>query len=452
MSEFYATDTAVVVDGLQSTIHAMGTERDKSASLYFQYKGIPDDQLIAAYECNWMVRNVVDIPPMDSLRKGWRWAEKHDEITAEENRLDLVGKLMQAYKKGRLLGGAALYIGTEQDPAEPLEVGKIPRGGLKHLNVITRLQLNAGETETDIQSEYYGHPREYYLTNNAVGHHSQGNFNASQHYGQSSRVVIHPSRLVLFNGDERADIMHTTTSNGWPGISVIQSTLDAITDAQSTMSNVSSLVHEANIDVLSIPDLMSNIGDEEYKSKILKRAALLALSKGINGMGVMDVEEELTRKPASFSNLPQLMEGFAVLVAAAAQIPSTRFLAQSPSGLVATGESDMNNYHDLIQSKQILEIDPATPNLRHCLTRSALGTDEVIPHTWEPLKQMTEQELSEIGERTAKTVKTMQETGAITGEDARALLRHRLSENGSFPNIEEVLDKALGSLDPNAET
>lgn len=419
-------------DGLQSMIHGVGDpERDKSASVFFVPKCISDPELIAAYEGNWMARALVDIPVMDSLRKGWQWAgEHHDAIAEEEKRLNVAGKLMQAFKKGRLLGGAAVYIGTDQDPAEPLELDRIQKGGIKYLNVMTRLHLNAEAIETDPEKDTYGTPKSYNISSESKG-----------------AVNIHPSRLVIFNGDERADVMALGSNTGWSGTSILQSTYDTITNTQGVHSSVASLLYEANIDVLGIPDLMANIGDAGYESEILKRLRLFALSKGINGMGVIDSEETLDRKSASFANLDKIMNTFATFVAAAGQIPATRFMSQAPQGLASSGESEMENYFDLISSKQTLEIDPAACNLFPALVRSALGTSEPIPRSWRPLRQMSEEQLSAIGKETAETVKLMVDSLAIEGNEAKALLIHKLSENGSFPHMQKTIDEALGSTE-----
>ena len=422
-------------DGLQSFTHAVGDpERDKSASVYFGEKIISDRELACAYEGNWMARALVDIPVMDALRKGWQWGgESAADIVTEEKRLNVRGKLMQAYKKGRLFGGAAIYIGTDQDPSEPLEVEKLPVGGIKYLNVMTRLQLSAGAIDTYGDSETYGMPKSYRLSSS-----------------KSGVVDIHPSRLVIFNGDERADVMTMGTSTGWAGQSTLQSAYDALTNAQGVHSSVASLIYEANIDVLGIPDLMANIDEDWYESALLKRIRLFTLAKGVNGMGVMDATETLTRNSASFANLDKIMDSFESVVAAAGQIPVTRFMQESPRGLTTTGEGDMKNYHDLIQSKQELEIDPAAARLFPAIRKSALGTDEAIPRTWQPLEQMSDVQLSAIAKETAETLKISVDSLGVSQDEARVLFAHKMEESGALVGMEDIITEALGSSESSS--
>ena len=143
---------------------------------------------------------------------------------------------------------------------------------------------------------------------------------------------------------------------------------------------------------------MSSGNDETFRNQVLKRFSLAAANKGINGTLIIDKDgEEYHRKSANFSNLAPLMQTFAMVCSAAADIPATRFLAQSPTGLNSSGESDMANYHDMLESIQSLTIAPAIELLDKCMIRSALGKEsEEIQARWMPLKQTSELDEAEI--------------------------------------------------------
>lgn len=411
-----------IFDGLRSLIGNLGDpSRDKSASVYYINNDIPDQQLMAAFETNWIAEKIVLIPVADSTRKWRNWTGEHGAaMKAEEKRLDVRAKVFEAAWKGRLFGGAAIYIGTDQEASEPLNVDAIKLGGLKYLTVLARNELIAGELEQDPLSPFYNRPKDYTIS------------------GSTSQVVIHPSRLVLFNGKTKPDPkLSTGASFGW-GNSSLKSVHDTIAQSGGAFASVASLVFEANVDVIGIPDLMDNIGDKEYESALIKRFQLAAANKGINGSLLMDSKETYERKTASFAQLPEIMQVFAMLCSAAADIPATRFLAQSPTGLNSSGESDMANYHDMIQSMQSVVIEPAMALLDQCLVRSALGNpSEDAVFEWNPLKQMNEKELAEIGKLTMETLEKMAEY--LTDEEIRVLTVHKMSENGVFPHIESVV-------------
>ena len=389
---YLAADSAFARDGLKSTLGSLGDpNRDKASSVYFSNEIISDEQLIAAFEGNWIANKIVAIPAQDALRK-WRRFEgdKSADMKLEEDRLKLSAKVFEALWKGRLYGGAAIYIGTEQKPEEPLDLKKIQKGGLKYLTVLSRLnnEIQAGELVQDPLSEQYGKPKNYTVS------------------GANGSVEIHPSRLAIFTGSDRADTwISATGAQGW-GNSVLQSVHDTVAQSGGVFASVASLVFEANVDVIGIPDLMENIGTSDYESALIKRFQLAMANKSINGSLMLDAGETYDRKTASFAQLPEIMQAFAMFCSAAADIPATRFLAQSPTGLNSSGESDMDNYHDMIQSMQSIKIGPAIALLDQCLMRSATGVGGQV-FAWNPLKQMDEIEQAKIQESKFKAVQAM---------------------------------------------
>ncbi len=66
-----------------------------------------------------------------------------------------------------------------------------------------------------------------------------------------------PVRLVLLSGAMPPDEdINTALNQGW-GESVLTTTLDAIKNADSTAGNIASLVLQAKIDIIRIPDFMA---------------------------------------------------------------------------------------------------------------------------------------------------------------------------------------------------
>lgn len=423
---------AFVRDSLTSLVSRMGTERDKASTVFYTQPVLTDEQIIAAYRGSWLPRKIVDIPALDSCRKWRDWQAKKPQIEAiedEEKRLNVKGKVLEAAKKARLFGGAAVYIGTgDEAPGAQLEVERVGKGGLKYLTVMTRRQLKAGEIERNPASEWYGRPKDYTL-DSVTGEH----------------IVIHPSRLVLLSGAMAPDEdMNTALNQGW-GESVLTATLDAIKNADSTAGNIASLVFEAKIDIIRIPDFMASLNNEVYRSKIIERYSLANMSKGINGTLLLDKEEEYESKSASLAGLTDILMAFMQIVSGAADIPVTRLLGQSPAGMNATGASDMKNYHDRIQSIQELEIQPAMVRLDECLERSADVKDPDVYYQWAPLEQMSEKERADIFKLTADAARQLVGTGTgqeiIPREAVSDALANRLVEDGVLPGLDAAMEE-----------
>jgi phage-related protein (TIGR01555 family) len=411
-------------DGLRNLVANLGTPRDKATGTHYVVPCLTEMDLWAAYRGAWLPRKIVDIPALDACRNWRSWsadAKQISAIEAEEKRLGLQGKLLLALTRARLWGGAAIYIGTgDADPSLPLRPESIKAGGIKHLTVIPKRVLKADEVERNPDSPDYGKPRSYTMS------------------GSTGILTIHPSRLVVLLGAPMPDEeLATGHEYGW-GDSVLTAIIDQIKQADSTSANVASLVFEAKIDVISIPNLMANLaGDPTYEQQVLERLTLAATAKGINGALILDKEEDYEQKSANFSNLKDLVLAFMQLVSGASDIPMTRLLGQSPAGLGGDGAHETRNYYDRIASMQTLVLDPAMAVLNECLIRSALGSrpSEVF-FTWRSLWQTTDKERADIGKVTADTIKVINDTKLIPEEVLAKAAVNMLTESGVAPGLE----------------
>ena len=169
-------------DSLKNLVANLGTERDKASGTFYTAPCTNDDQLSNMYRSAWLPKKIVDIPALDACRKWRNWQAKSADITkieAEEKRLGLKAKVLEAWTRGRLYGGAGLYIGTnDADPSKPLNPQTVKAGGVRYLTVLSRRVLNPKELETDPLSEFYNLPRAYDVS------------------GSGGNQQIHPSRIV----------------------------------------------------------------------------------------------------------------------------------------------------------------------------------------------------------------------------------------------------------------
>ncbi len=418
---------AQIKDGLVNLVANLGTPRDKAASTFYAIPTLSEQEADNAYRGTWLARKVIDIPAMDSCRKWRGWSADQEQITAieaEEKRLGLQQKVLEALIRARLGGGAALYIGTGQaDPKQPLKPESLGKGGIRHINVLSKRVLQAGEVDRDPESPGYGKPAFYTLSSGTAG-----------------QVQIHPSRLVILQGAARPD-PELDIGDGW-GDSVLLAISKAIKDADSTAANVASLVFEAKIDVVKIPNFMSMLSDPAYEQQVLQRMQLAMMAKGINGTLLLDANEDYVQKQLQFGGMVDVLMGFMQLVSGASDIPMTRLLGQSPGGLNASGESDLRNYYDRISSNQELVLQPALQVLDECLIRSALGSrpPEVF-FNWRSLWQTTDKERADIGKTTADTIKTIAETKLIPDQVLSQVAANMLTEAGVTPGLEAELLK-----------
>ncbi len=428
-----ADGRTIMLDGLTNVVANLGTSRDKATFSTVTAADLDANTLVNTYRGSWAARKGVDIPALDSCRKWRDWQAQDAEVERienEESRLNVRGQVLRARIAARLFGGCALLIGADvANPAKPLSLESVKQGGLKYLALVHRRMLGPGMIDEDPTSPYFGQPAYWDLN-------------------AGSRMVerIHPSRLVLFLGAQIPDTAYAPVQLGW-GDSVLTAAIDTVLAFDGVAANIASLVFEAKVDTIGIPNFMQNLGDSGYEQTILRRFALAETGKGINGTLIHDAEEKLGQKQASFTSLPDILDRFAVNVCASFDIPITRFMGQSPAGLSSTGESDIRNYYDAISSQQELEMGPAMRMLDECLIRSALGArPPEVHYRWASLWQVSEKERAANGKTYADTIVALKGTGLFPDEPLAEAAVNLMTASGSMPGLEGYMADYFSAL------
>ena len=430
----------MILDGLRNIVANLGTSRDKASHSEYVEHMLSDAQLMAMYRTSAVAKKIIDMPAEDSLREWREWQADADQISAieaEETRLGLQGVLMKASKRARLFGGAALFIGTgEQNLLQPLNPKRIGRGGLKYLSILNRRELSAGDIERDPRLPEHGKPKYYTMSTD------------------SGSVNIHPSRLVILQGDEIPDDQFAADLKGWSD-PVLNSVLTSVRNMDATAANVASLVFEAKIDVIGVNGFNEGLrsGGTAYENMMLARATLTATGKGINGTVLIDKEDSYSQKSASFATLPDIMDRFMQLTSAAASIPMTLLFRMSPGGLNASGDADTRGYYDRVKVMQALELQPAMSVLDECLIYSALGGRPAdIFYNWRPLWQPTTKERAETGKIIAETFVAISGMDLLPPEALGKAIVNGLTESGLAPGLEaDVAEYFEGGVPDNEE-
>lgn len=425
-------EVVMIGDGLSNAMSGLNTERDKAAHSYYAEPTIDPMELVNAFRGSWMARKIVEIPALDSCRNWRAWQASQDQIElieAEEKRLNVRGKVLEARKKARLFGGAAVYADFGDDASKPLDIEWVKKGGIRFLTVFTPRQLVPGEIDTDPMSEFFGMPREFTVAGGAQG-----------------QARIHPSRLTIFIGAELPDRDITASAFGW-GDSVLVSVMSAVKQAESASANINSLIYEANVDVVSIEglgEILKMQGGEDKVRELLKMN--LDAKSNLRAL-VLDAKNKYDRKGVTFGSLPDLLDRFDQHAAGAADIPMTRFMGMSPGGMNSTGESDLRNYYDRVSAGQTLEMGPAMMRLDEALIRSATGArDAAIHYEWNPLWQLSEKEKADIFKTKSDAARTLAGNGGtsepiIPIEALSDALVNEFVEDGALAGLEGAIEE-----------
>jgi phage-related protein (TIGR01555 family) len=423
---------ASLTDGLQNLVAEIMTPRDKMYHSGYYFTPLSREQIINSYRSSWLPKKIVNIPPTDETSK-WRFwngtPDQNEKIIAEERRHNIRAKIRKARIEARLNGGCVILIGDgSSNPLMPLNTREIQVGGLRYVSLFSMDKCSVHEWDYDPTSLMFNQPKFWLLSSNG---------------GQ--QIKVHASRVCVFKGEE-IPLISEPTHNGF-GDSVLESVYQALVQSDSTVANIASLLFESKIDVIKIPNMMQSLGDSGYEEALRKRLTLAGTLKSINGMLVIDGEEEFDQKTVNFGETANLIDRFFMVVSGAAEIPVTRLFGRSAAGMNATGEGDLTNYYDYIESNQNTIITPTITALDEAIVASAIGqVDDNISYTWNPLWKISDQEKAKMGLQTAQAAKVLSDL--VNPEAVSHAAVDSLVENGSFPTLRKSTEK-YGIEHPN---
>lgn len=437
-------------DGLENLIANMGTHIDKRANSKFvnsvrlSAKG-NEAELDALYRTDWLAGKVVDIIPEDMTRE-WREFKGDDDLdpevvrklVEEEERLDLSGAFETADKWSRLYGTSLIVMSVDdgQTPDKPLRLDAIKPGSLRHIKVVDRNRFTNTEMVpiADPLSVNYGMP-EFYRFND-------------------TSVRIHHSRVIRFDGVKLPyDLFR---ENNYVSDSVLDRLYDALTNFVTVSNGSASMVYESNVDIIKVKSFMNQLSSPNGEAHLQKRFTMASMAKSFNNMLLLDSEEEYQSKSNNFAGLRDLLDAYGKFLAAASDIPATRLLGTSASGLNATGEGDLKNYYDMIRSKQKSKYKPKLDYFDEIMVRN-LGLDPDADYSYEfkSLFQMTPKEQSEVDMNNSVRDTNYYNMGVVTeGAIAKELQQKGTYSNISDEDIEELeeLGDFKNELISNPET
>lgn len=401
----------------------IGTERDKASHGSFVKKVIPDEQLEAVYQ-HWLAKRIVNRPASDMLRAGWFFEgiQDNDLLKLKEacKAFNLDGVLLSSLVLSRLYGVCYVLLGTVDggNLDQPFDLNKLGVGRLEFFTVLKKKYIEADTSK-------YLSPKE------AGGLLKQPEFYKLKLDGKSTQR-IHHTRLYKFG--------HADVVNEEP-VSVLQEVYEDLLDHAAVKKASASLVHESKIDVIRTPGLVDKIKAD--LQAVAERFLSVGLLKGLNGMIVLDAEEEYDSKSYSFGGLPDLMREFSIQAAGAADMPYTILFGQSPAGMNATGEHDTRNYYDSIATKQIWSLKPFMMKLLKVIVQTTFGRQfPSLDIVFNPLWQLDAKVRSEVEKANAERDSKYLEMGIITEPQ----IARQLLIDGVYSVIDEEHIKGLETM------
>ena len=403
--------------------------------------------LNALYRESWIVRRIIDVIPADML-KNWITitsgldpdVEKRLSLTLR--RTQLIDKIKRGMQWGRLYGGALgvmLVKHQGYDLSQPLQLDWIMPGDFAGLLIFDRWNgVNpSSELIEDISDPDYGFPKYYTVTDPAGG----------------GSVKIHHSRVVRFTGNT-LPFWEEIAEMQW-GASVVESIFDELRKRDNVSWNIAQLTFMANIRVLKMQDLGQLLAatDNESQAELLRTLEAQNMLLNNMGMQVMDAADGLETHQYTFGGLADCYQQFIMDISGAAEIPVTRLFGRSPSGLNATGESDLQNYYDMIAEKQESYLRPILNKVLPPFIISTLGSlPDDFDFEFDPVAEPTDKERADLAKCGTDNVVAAYNAGLISQRTALKELKQQSERTGVWTNItDEDIERASYSVEPPGE-
>jgi len=394
------------------------------------------------YRGSWLVRQIVDSVAEDMTRAG---VMLNTDMTPEDEasllekwqEMQLWQRLQATLKWARLYGGAiAVMMVDGQKSDEPLRVNSIGKDQFKGLMILDRwmIQPSLEDTVTDLGPNY-GLPRYYSVVSDAHA---------------VPAIKVHYSRCLRFEGVD-LPYWQKMAENLW-GLSVIEPMLDRMYAFDSTSAGAAQLVFKAHLRTYAVEGLRNLIagGGKSYQA-FLEQMGLIRLMQSNEGMTLMDATDKFESHVFNFGGLAEIMTQFAQQLAGAAQIPLVRLFGQSPAGLNATGDSDIRNYYDMINSQQEAKLRMPILLLMTVMHQSVFGKPlpEGFDFQFRPLWQLAESEKAQSSSIITQEVIQAYEQGIVSRQTALKELKEQSKYTSVWSNITDEEINAAETEPPN---
>lgn len=163
------------------------------------------------------------------------------------------------------------------------------------------------------------------------------------------------------------------------------------------------------------------------------------------GTQLVEQGTKLTNTQYHFNGLQEVYESMCLNLCGASHYPMTKLFGRSPAGMNATGESDLKNYYDYVDSQREAKLRPALQKLLPVLAMSAWGfVPDDLDFTFPPLWTPTAKEVAAIAKDKSEAIASAYTNGLMNVDTAQKELRKLEDETGMFGSItdEEIAANA----------
>lgn len=399
-------------DAWKNILTAVGTARDKREAGEFDLDPVSYQEAYDLWRGDDIAKRIIEALPKDGLRRGFdvKFDDK-DQAEKSERALKNLGfarKFVLAGQTERAYGGAAIYPvinDSNSDLANPFdeESAQMPIG-MRLYEPRELYPVSYYEAPTDAK---WGEVEIWRI---------QPIYSRA---GAPDPTEIHESRLIIFPGIRVSRAQPSGCAQGW-GDSVLTVVRNVLRDYNLSWGAAILLLQEIKVGIFK----MNKLGDliEADKDDVVAdRMMQVDLGKSIANSITIDKEDDYEIVTTPLTGASDILSKFEVRMGAAADMPVTKLLGQSPAGMNATGESDITIWDDNVMGWQDEHMPQMEQGVRFVLLANDGPTGGKEPENWSaefrPLRTPTPKEQADLRYTVAQTDEIYYNMHGVSSDD-----------------------------------
>ena len=333
-------------DGYTNMLNKYGTTQDNTTAYEYSQESYSSDlELVRLYESNGLFTKIIDRPAEEAVKHGFD-IDYGNKDTAEYvdtilDKLDFEEKFATALKWSRLYGGAiiVMLVNDSRGLEEPLNIEDVT--SIEELRVFERSVV-----QPDYTSMYrfgfmnslkpnipFGEP-EFYQISSIYGY-----------------FKVHRSRCLVFRNGKLPEQTTNALYRYW-GIPEYIKIKRALRECVTTHENGVKLLERSVQAIYKMKELANMLTTSDGEETVLQRLQVIDMARGILNSIAIDAEEEYDFKTLPMSGVKDIIDSTCNMLSAVTNIPQTILFGRSPAGMNATGDSDLENYYNMVENIQ----------------------------------------------------------------------------------------------------
>ena len=433
-------------DGYSNLLNKYGTMQDSSTAYQYDQEDITDDmELVRLYEGNGLFTKIIDRPSEEAVKHGLD-IDFGDETISEyiDDRLDTLeyeDRFATAEKWARLYGGAIIVMLVDDGRSleEPLNWRDVR--SIDELLVFERAVV-----QPDYMSIYTNHP---WNTLNI-----QKPFAEPEYYQVSSiygAFTVHRSRCLVFRNGRLPE--HTTNAvyRYW-GIPEYVKIKRAMRECITSHENGVKLLERCVQAIYKMKNLANMLSTAEGEDKVLLRLQVIDMARSIlNSIAIDNEGEEYTFESIPMAGVKDVIDSTCNMLSAVTNIPQTILFGRSPAGMNSTGESDMENFYNMVENIQKQNMKANSRTLIRLILIQGMYEGKIsdIPKykvKLAPLWSLSETEQANVDQTKAQTAYTKAQTAQVYMDSTvldPAEVRASLAKESEFDILNDTAQSDL---------